>query len=85
MNRCLPWASKEVAYLQSQYTNKRSQMVSILRQSHTVPFQVHFASHAAEDVHVLPFEVSTFGICQYTNYLNLFFFFKASSTIFGLL
>lgn len=81
--------SKEVTYLQSQYTNKRSQMVSILRQPQAVPLQVHFASHAAEDVQVFPFELSTFGICQYTNYLNhglllVFFFFKASSTIFGL-
>lgn len=61
-------------------------MVSVLRQSHAVPLQVHSASHAAEDVQVLPFEVSTFGICQHTNYFNhvSFFFFKASSTIFGL-
>lgn len=62
-------------------------MVYILRQPHTVPLQVHFASHVAEDVQMFPFEVSMFGICQYTNYLNhvwFFFFFKASSTVFGL-
>lgn len=33
-------------------------MVSILRQPHAVLLQVHFASHAAEDVQVVfPFEV----------------------------
>lgn len=32
-------------------------MVSILRQPHAVSLQVHFASHAAEDVQVFPFEV----------------------------
>lgn len=62
-------------YLQNQYTNKRSEMVSILRQPHAVPLQVHFASHVAEDVQMFPFEVSTFGICQYTNYLNHIWFF----------
>lgn len=51
-------------------------MVYILRQPHAVPLQVHFASHAAKDVQMFPSEVSTFGICQYMNYLNHVGFFK---------